>query len=263
MTVLHAIKSKFMKDNSAKTQHQEQHDHNALSMLTKVTSVTSIAALGALSMAAPTIASAKAVQPSSADYSFTVEDKYKGTATRTLNKTGNNWKYDVKARVAGVATASQSSTFTLKGDNVSPTQASTTYKLLGVGRTHNLNFNAGKNQVASTYKGKTIKLNMAQQAFDDLSLEVQIRQDLLNGKFSGNYYMARHDKIEKTPFRKSANTKITVPAGTFDTVRVDRVHDDNSRSTSFWLAPSLDYLPVKVSQINDGKKMDLELTKLN
>ena len=257
MTVLHSIKSKFIKSNSTKAQ---QHEHKALSVLT---TGASIAAIGALSLTAPTIASAKAVQPSSADYSFTVEDKYKGTATRSLSKSGNNWKYDVKARVAGVATASQSSLFTLNGNNVSPTQASTTYKLLGVGRTHNLNFNPSKKQVASTYKGKTINLNMAQPAFDDLSLEVQIRQDLLNGKFSGNYYMAKHDKIEKTPFKKSANTKITVPAGTFDTVRVDRIHDDNSRSTSFWLAPSLNYLPVKVSQINDGKKMDLELTKLN
>ncbi|WP_420825347.1 DUF3108 domain-containing protein [Psychrobacter frigidicola] len=223
----------------------------------------SIAAIGALSMTAPTIASAKTVKPSSADYSFTVEDKYKGTATRNLSKSGNIWKYNVNARVAGVATASQSSNFVLVGDNVSPTQASTTYKIFGVGRTHNLNFNGGKKQVASTYKGKTINLNMAQQAFDDLSLEVQIRQDLLNGKFSGNYYMAKKDKIEKTPFKKSGTPKITVPAGTFDTVRVDRIHDDNSRSTSFWLAPSLDYLPVKVSQINDGKKMDLELTKVN
>lgn len=223
----------------------------------------SVAAIGALTMTAPTLASAKTVQPSSANYSFTVEDKYKGTATRTLSKAGNVWKYNVDARVAGVASAAQSSAFVIAGNNVAPTQASTTYKLLGVGRTHNLSFNAGKKQVASTYKGKTINLNMAQQAFDDLSLEVQIRQELLNGKFSGNYYMAKKDKIEKTPFRKSGNTKITVPAGTFDTVRVDRVHDDNSRSTSFWLAPSLDYLPVKVSQINDGKKMDLELTKVN
>ncbi len=252
MTVLSTIKphSKHTKPSKSK-------------LLSVLTTGASIAAIGALSMAAPTLASAKTIQPSSADYSFTVEDKYNGSATRTLSKSGNVWKYDVKARVAGVASASQNSAFTISGNNVSPTQASTTYKLLGIGRTHNLNFNADKKQVASTYKGKTINLNMAQQAFDDLSLEVQIRQDLLNGKFSGNYYMAKKDKIEKTPFKKSGNTKITVPAGTFDTVRVDRVHDDNSRSTSFWLAPSLDYLPVKVSQINDGKKMDLELTKVN
>ena len=186
----------------------------------------SIATIGALSMTAPTLASAKTIQPSTADYSFTVEDKYKGTATRTLSKSGS------------------------------------TYKLLGIGRTHNLSFNSAAKKVTSTYKGKTTTSTMAQQAFDDLSLEAQIRQDLLNGKFSGNYYMAKKDKIEKTPFKRSGNTKITVPAGTFETVRVDRIHDDNSRSTSFWLAPSLDYLPVKVSQINDGKKMDLELSKV-
>ncbi len=243
--------------------HNTHSSKPSNTLFSALTMGVSIAAIGALSMTAPTIASAKAIQPSSANYSFTVEDKYKGTATRTLSQSGNNWKYNVNARVAGVATASQSSIFALSGNNVTPSQASTTYKLFGVGRTHNLNYNSGKKQVASTYRGKTVNLNMAQQAFDDLSLEVQIRQDLLNGKFSGNYYMAKKDKIEKTPFKNAGSTKITVPAGTFDTVRVDRVHDDNSRSTSFWLAPSLDYLPVKVSQVNEGKKMDLELTKVN
>ena len=252
MTSLFSIKNNSNNTNRSKPK-----------LLSMFTTGVGIAAIGALSMTAPTLASAKVVQPSSANYNFTVEDKYKGTATRTLSKSGSTWKYDVRARVAGVASASQSSTFTLSGNNVTPAQASTTYKLFGIGRTHNLNYNSGKKQVASTYRGKTVNLNMAQQAFDDLSLEVQIRQDLLNGKFSGNYYMARKDKIEKTPFKRSGNTKITVPAGTFDTVRVDRVHDDNSRSTSFWLAPSLDYLPVKVMQVNDGKKMDLELTKVN
>ena len=252
MTALFSIKN-----NSNNT------DRSKPKLLSMFTTGVGIAAIGALSMTASTLASAKVVQPSSANYNFTVEDKYKGTATRTLSKSGSTWKYDVRARVAGVASASQSSTFTLSGNNVTPAQASTTYKLFGIGRTHNLNYNSGKKQVASTYRGKTVNLNMAQQAFDDLSLEVQIRQDLLNGKFSGNYYMAKKDKIEKTPFKNAGSTKITVPAGTFDTVRVDRVHDDNSRSTSFWLAPSLDYLPVKVSQVNEGKKMDLELTKVN
>lgn len=223
----------------------------------------SVAAIGAMSMTAPTLASAKTIQPSSANYNFTVEDKYNGSATRTLSKSGNAWKYDVKARVAGVASAAQSSTFTINGNNVSPSKASTTYKLFGIGRTHKLDFNPSTKKVVSNYRGKSTTMDMAQQAFDDLSLEVQIRQDLLNGKFSGNYYMAKKDKVEETPFKKSGNTQVTVPAGTFDTVRVDRVHDGNNRSTSFWLAPSLDYLPVKVSQINDGKKMDLELTKVN
>ena len=203
-----------------------------------------------------------ALTPSTADYSFTVENKYKGTATRTLTKSGNSWNYKVNARVAGVATANQSSTFSLSGNNIIPTSASTAYKVFGIGNTHNMKFSDSGKKVASTYRGKTVNLSAPNRAFDDLSLEAQIRQDLLTGKSTGNYYMVKKDKVEKTPFKKVGNTKVTVPAGTFDTIRVDRIHEDSDRSTSFWLAPSLDYLPVKVAQVNDGKRMEMALTKV-
>ncbi|WP_296402884.1 DUF3108 domain-containing protein [Psychrobacter sp.] len=205
---------------------------------------------------------ATALSPSTADYNFTVDNKYKGTATRTLTQSGNSWNYTVNARVAGVASANQSSTFSLIGNNIIPTSASTTYKLFGMGRSHTMKFSNSGKSVASTYRGKTANLSAPDRAFDDLSLEAQIRQDLLTGKFTGNYYMVKKDKVEKTPFKKVGSTKVTVPAGTFDTIRVDRIHDDSDRSTSFWLAPSLDYLPVKVSQVNDGKRMEMELTKV-
>lgn len=224
--------------------------------------VAGIGLATATAVASTAAMAAGSLTPSTADYTFTVENKYNGSATRTLTKSGNTWNYKVNARVAGVATANQSSTFTLRGNSVIPTSASTSYKLFGIGRTHKMKFsNSGKN-VSSTYRGKTHNLSAPNGAFDDLSLEAQIRQDLLNGKFTGNYYMVKKDKIDKTPFRKAGNAKIKVPAGTFDTVRVDRVHDDNDRSTSFWLAPSLDYLPVKVVQNNDGKRMEMQLTKV-
>ena len=203
-----------------------------------------------------------ALTPSTADYTFTVENKYKGTATRTFTKSCNLWNYKVNAKVAGVASANQSSTFSLSGNNIIPTSASTDYKVFGVGRTHNMKFSDSGKKVTSTYRGKTVTLSAPNRAFDDLSLEAQIRQDLLTGKFTGNYYMVKKDKVEKTPFKKVGNTKVTVPAGTFDTIRVDRIHEDSDRSTSFWLAPSLDYLPVKVAQVNDGKRMEMALTKV-
>ena len=56
--------------------------------------------------------------------------------------------------------------------------------------------------------------------------------------------------------------KLLYLQGTYDTVRIDRIHDDQNRATSFWLAPSLNYLPVKVSQTADGKVIFMELTKI-
>ncbi|AWT48654.1 DUF3108 domain-containing protein [Psychrobacter sp. YP14] len=229
---------------------------NTKKLATTLGLATATAVASTVSMAASTLT------PTTADYNFTAEGKYKGTATRSLTKSGNNWNYKMSAKVAGVASANQNSSFILSGNSIIPTSASTTYKLFGVGRTHKVAFSDSGKKVVSTYRGKSYNLSAPNRAFDDLSLEAQIRQDLLTGKFTGNYYMVKKDKVEKTPFKKAGNTKITVPAGTFDTVRVDRIHDDKSRSTSFWLAPSLDYLPVKVVQSDDGKKMEMELTKV-
>ncbi|WP_230661496.1 DUF3108 domain-containing protein [Psychrobacter sp. I-STPA10] len=198
--------------------------------------------------------------PSTATYKFTVDNKYDGTATRKLTKSGSNWNYKVNAKASGVARANQSSIFKINGNTVSPSSASTSYKFLGVGRTHNLSFNPTAKKVTSTYRGKTNTFSAPNGAFDDLSLEVQIREDLLNGRFSGTYYMAKKDKVEKTQFKKVGTYNITVPAGTYQTVRIDRIHDDSDRASSFWLAPSLDYLPIKITQLNDGKKMEMQLT---
>lgn len=206
---------------------------------------------------------ATSLTSSTADYSFTYDGKYKGTATRSLIKqTGNKWQYNVDAKASGIATAQQRATFVLNNNQVIPLTASMTYKVFGFGNTQDLAFDNNGKAITSKYKGKTKKFTSPVIAFDDLSLEAQIRQDLLSNRFSGNYYMAKKDKAEKTPFKKVGNAKITVPAGTFDTVRIDRVFDKAGRSTSFWLAPSLDYLTVKMQSNNDGKSTDIELTRV-
>lgn len=204
------------------------------------------------------LATATDFTPFNATYALSYDGK-SGTATRTLTKSGNGFTYKVSARAAGIATANQSASFSLSGDKVIPSSASTAYKVAGIGNTHSIKFN-GKTAI-STYKGKPTTLSIPNGAYDDLSLEMQIRQELLNGKFSGAYTLVKKKDTELTRFKKSGNAKITTPAGTYDTVRIDRIHDDKGRATSFWLAPSLNYLPVKVSQTNDGKTMVMQLTK--
>ncbi|OPH33875.1 Protein of uncharacterised function (DUF3108) [Moraxella lacunata] len=198
----------------------------------------------------------------SATYVLKADGK-KGTATRTLIKNGDDYHYHVKASAAGVASVNQSASFSLSNGRIVPSSSNMSVRVLGVGRTHNIKFNNSAKSVVSTYKGKSTTLRMNGQAYDDLSLEAQIRQELINGKFSGNYHLVKKNEIEATRFRRSGSSKITVPAGTYDAIRIDRVHDDKGRATSFWLAPSLNYLPVKVSQTNDGKVISMELTKVN
>ena len=204
-----------------------------------------------------------AVAPFNATYNFNIEGKYNGTASRVLTQTGNQYFYNVNASVGKLASAKQTANFVNANGAILPVSALTQYKILGAGRTTTLNFNNAKKQLVTNYKGQSKVIALPQPAYDDLSLEIQIREDLKAGKFRGNYYMADRNTVEAVPFKKSAMTRITVPAGTFDVVRIDRVHDDKDRQTSFWLAPKLDYLPVKVVQNNDGRKMEMNLARVN
>lgn len=186
-----------------------------------------------------------------------------GAATRILSKNGNTYNYTVKASAAGIASLDQSASFSLTAGQILPTSSSMSVKILGVGSTHNIKFNNQAKTLINTYKGKSTTLAMKKQAYDDLSLEAQIRQELINGKFTGNYDLVKKSGIESTKFTKSTAGKISVPAGTYDVIRIDRVHTDKGRATSFWVAPSLNYLPIKVSQTSDGKTISMELTKIS
>lgn len=228
---------------------------------TATTAATATVATG-IAMGATLSANAADLSGFSATYAVKADGR-SGTAIRTLTKNGNNYSYNVKASAAGVASVNQSASFSLSNGRIVPSSFNMSVRVLGVGRTHNIKFNNSAKSVVSTYKGKSTTLKMSGQAYDDLSLEAQIRQELINRKFSGNYHLVKKNEIEATRFRRSGNSKITVPAGTYDVIRIDRVHDDKGRATSFWLAPSLNYLPVKVSQTNDGRVISMELTKVN
>ncbi|VEG14005.1 DUF3108 domain-containing protein [Moraxella cuniculi] len=221
---------------------------------------TSTAVAGTTSLS--TLATAGDLAAFSATYKVSADGKT-GTATRTLTKNANSYQYSVNARAAGISTLNQEAKFSLNGGQIIPNSAKLSMRILGVGYTHEIRFNHTNKSVISTYKNNSTTLAMPKQAFDDLSLEAQIRQELLNGKFTGNYLLVKRSQIENTKFKRTGNTKITVPAGTYDTIRIDRIHDDKDRATSFWLAPTLNYLPIKVSQTNDGKTISMELTKIN
>ena len=57
--------------------------------------------------------------------------------------------------------------------------------------------------------------------------------------------------------------KLKTSAGKFDTVEVARKDEKKNRTTTFWLAPKLDYLPVQMQQTEPGKAtISLVLTEI-
>lgn len=65
-------------------------------------------------------------------------------------------------------------------------------------------------------------------------------------------------------FARDGTETLSLPYGTFETVRVVRVRDSDRRETIFWFAPELNYTLVKMQQIKEGREqLQIQLEDLD
>jgi hypothetical protein len=201
---------------------------------------------------------AQAVQPYQADYQFSIGSKFNGSASRVLSQAANGqWTYQFRARIPVVATANETSWFSLEGHQVQSQRHQMDYRILGFSKSSEIQFQGGQAQVRRN--GKTSQYSTHAGTLDTLNLELQLREDLKSGGLRDRYWLSDDKSEDPVRFVLRGNATIRTPAGSFDTVRVDRIHDDPARSTSFWMAPKLDYLPVRVTQKDDSMTYDILL----
>lgn len=66
------------------------------------------------------------------------------------------------------------------------------------------------------------------------------------------FMMVDEDRIRSYRFAITGRETIEVPAGRFETLRVERI-DHPKKSYRYWVSPDHGYLPVKIEHINKGK----------
>lgn len=214
------------------------------------------------------ITSVYAFEPFQANYSFNIAGLLHGTATRTLTVQDNIWSYSFKANVASLATASEFSHFRIKdskkNDNLAP-------RIESLDHSYNFKFLTNKkknsfkidwdNKVVNSLNQKGNNTYPAQVGMlDMLDLELQVREDIKHKRLQPSYLLADDKGISKISFVHEGEEKVTTDAGTYDTVRIRLVQENQKRKTYFWLAPKLDYLPVKVRQDDGNLSYVLNLT---
>ncbi|WP_436861591.1 DUF3108 domain-containing protein [Acinetobacter haemolyticus] len=219
-----------------------------LSKVLGIATVTSAAILcGSLS------SHALAMTPFQANYQFSYNNKNLGSATRTLAQQGNNWTYSFNARAGGIASASETSQFSFADNKITSQKFSRTSKILIHNNTMNINFNPSAKVINTQKDDKKRSFPWKEGVLDELNAELQVREDLKNGNtLQTRYFIADSKAVDERRFIRQGTETIKTNYGTFNTIKVVLQHDKPERNTVFWLAPKLDYLPVKVTH-NDGK----------
>lgn len=205
---------------------------------------------------------AAALEPYTAQYGFNIDNRWSGESSRVLRKDGTDWVYTFTARVPVLANATETTRFSIDDQrNVISKNHNMRYKIVVRNKNLAMNFDAASRKINVDVGGKKSVLEFKAGTLDELNLEFQVREDLKKGALQPQYLVADEKRVEAVRFVREGREQLSVPAGRYDTVRVRRVHNNPKRTTTFWLAPSLDYLPVRVMQNDDGTVYDFTLSR--
>lgn len=115
-------------------------------------------------------------------------------------------------------------------------------------------------QALTRVNGERQRVNVGSGTVDRMSLQLKVMQDRLAGNDDASlaYQVVEDHELREYTFEVKERTRVTTEAGAYDTIRLERRH--GSRTTIFWSAPALGYLPVRIEQRRTGQptsRMDL------
>ena len=185
-----------------------------------------------------------------ANYSVYKGSLYLGDMTSTLRYAKNQYHYYKNTKAKGFAALITKAVIkekvdgSFKGDRLTPIKYYFLQSTRKNSRTENTHF-AGLNAKGS-YKNNHYNVKLPQGTLDRASLELALATDISKKKAVLSYNVMERGKLKKYNFRRLGEEQLTTSNGTFTTTKVSVVRADNKRSTTFWLAKELDYMPVKI-----------------
>ncbi|HEY4093078.1 MAG TPA: DUF3108 domain-containing protein [Luteibacter sp.] len=216
-----------------------------------------------LALALPAAAFAADVPQSfTATYNVSQGGSPLGNATLTLKAAGNG-QFEYSNKVVGTsglaaaigASSSEVSQFTWVGKV--PQAVSYKYDLQAFKpKSRTLTVNGNTVQVQDNNKSFSYPLQPGM--IDRNTVPLALGVALHGGAKEATFPVGVKQAIETQTFKVAANEKITVPAGSFNAVRVDRT--DQDRGFNAWYVPAKYPVPVKLAQ-KDGGDLTLELVK--
>lgn len=120
-----------------------------------------------------------------------------------------------------------------------------------------LDFDWATQRVKTLKGGELTQRELPAAAYDRFVLQLAVRQWARahaddKDPQPAEFVMVDDDRIVTYRFAIIGRETVETPAGSFETLRVERI-DDPHKNLRSWLAPSRDYLPVKIERLEDGE----------
>lgn len=131
--------------------------------------------------------------------------------------------------------------------------------LMGVKRAEQQLFNWASQQLQYSKKDQRKLVPLEPGSLDIITHKLQLRSDLSSGKDSFSYQVMSRGKLKQYNYRVMAREVMDTAIGPLNTVLVQRIREDNNRTTKIWLASDWDYLVVQLEQIENGESHEMKI----
>ncbi len=138
----------------------------------------------------------------------------------------------------------QESRFRLVDGQVQPLH----FRAEGGGAPEDVRFDWQSGRVSGTAKHKQIDLKLEPGTQDPGSVQIALMLAFLAGRPPASFWMLNTDVINRFEFVRRGEATLHTPLGPLPTLLYTSHHDQARRTTYMWLAPKLDYLPVRLEQ---------------
>jgi hypothetical protein len=224
-----------------------------------------VAGLPGGAAAEPVVAASS--QPFSARYEVLRNGRALGEARFTLARgSDDTWRFDNDTRgTRGLAALAgieihERSTFRWRG--LVPELVAYDYRQSAAmrQRERSLRVDAADNAIVSRQDGETWHLRFEEGVADRHAVLLGLVATVAAGRADLSFRVADRDDVESQRYRIAGRERVTVPAGQFDAVRIERIREKPGRETDTWLAPALGHLPVRILHREpNGDSLELRL----
>jgi len=114
--------------------------------------------------------------------------------------------------------------------------------------------------VENHVKDSVWKMDMPPGTLDRLVVQLAMMGELGRDSSEMAFNIADGGKLKLYRFAVTGRETLDLPAGKFETIKLEKLRDNKKRETFLWCAPALDYLPVRIWQREkDGSEYQSDL----
>lgn len=207
-------------------------------------------------LAGNAVAAADELKPFEASYTWIWRGMTVALSTLQLEHSNDTWVYRSKSEPRGIGhmmseRPTQQSVLKVTDTGVRPLSYKADDGTPSTKRDADVQFDWEHGHMSGVYEDTKVDMPLSPGIQDDLSVQIAMMVELLKGRTPEKFSLLSGNSVREYRYARDGEETLVTPVGTVKTIIYSSQKQGSPRVTSFWCAPSLGYIPLRVQQRRD------------